>query len=140
MNKLYLICLSLLLCFLSSQSKAQQPPITFAFPTFINTSPQSPNGIATADFDMDCKADVVVTNRDTNFISTFKNTSTIASISFGPKSNLLLAGKPVDIITGDIDHDGKADIIVKTNQQNVISIFRNTSVAGAISFASRVDI
>jgi hypothetical protein len=140
MNKLYLICLSLLLCFLSSQSKAQQPPITFAFPTFINTSPQSPNGIATADFDMDGKADVVVTNRDTNFISTFKNTSTIASISFGPKSNLLLAGKPVDIITGDIDHDGKADIIVKTNQQNVISIFRNTSVAGAISFASRVDI
>ncbi|MFM7853360.1 MAG: FG-GAP-like repeat-containing protein, partial [Flammeovirgaceae bacterium] len=41
---------------------------------------------------------------------------------------------------GDLDNDGKAEIVVSNNQSSSISIFRNTSTrAGSISYAAKVD-
>jgi predicted aspartyl protease len=115
---------------------------TFAF----DTSPQlagSSNAIrsfAAGDFDGDGITDLAVVAKGSTILSVFKSTSHLDSISFKPAITFTLPGNAMDVLSGDIDVDGKTDILVKTNQQGYISLFRNTSVSGSISFASRVDI
>src|SRR5438045_9456167 len=41
---------------------------------------------------------------------------------------------------GDIDNDGKSDIVVTNLSSNTLSIFRNNSFPGQISFDSKVDL
>jgi len=45
----------------------------------------------------------------------------------------------INIATGDMDGDGKKDVVVANQSTGVISIFKNTSTSSAISFASRID-
>jgi hypothetical protein len=46
---------------------------------------------------------------------------------------------PVEVYHGDLDGDGKPDLAVTNYTNGYISVFRNTSTLGTISFASRVD-
>lgn len=93
------------------------------------------NDLAAADLDGDGKKDlVVVTN--TNFASVYPNTSTAGTISFGAKMDLPITTVGVNIQFGDVDGDGKVDMVIA--HRDNISIFRNTSAGGAISFAPAV--
>lgn len=42
------------------------------------------------------------------------------------------------MVTGDLDSDGKPDIVVRS-QDAIISILRNTSTIGSISFNPQID-
>lgn len=95
---------------------------------------------ASGDFNGDGTADLAVVSKGTTVLAVFKSISSLDSIMFEPGIEFALPGNAMDVITGDVDLDGKVDILVKTNQQNFISIFRNTSANGNTSFASRVDI
>ncbi|HEX6431215.1 MAG TPA: FG-GAP-like repeat-containing protein, partial [Niastella sp.] len=139
MHKHYLLLLIVTCCFINKLAQSQTVPFTFDL-TYGYTTPNIFNGIASADFDGDGKSDVVGTNRLTTTISVYKNITSSTVVTFAPRIDFSLGGVPTDIIAGDVDHDGKPDIVVKTNNQNVISIFRNTSVAGTISFAQRIDL
>ena len=44
------------------------------------------------------------------------------------------------VCTGDIDGDGKVDILSVAPLTNTLSLFKNTSTPGVISFAARIDI
>jgi hypothetical protein len=105
-----------------------------------------PNSFVTGDIDGDGKPDVVSVNAMGNSISVLRNTSTpgvINSGTFAPKIDLATAFGGLYIKLGDMDGDGKIDVTVCSDGNasglTIFSIFRNTSVPGSISFASRSD-
>lgn len=97
------------------------------------------------DIDGDGKPDIVVASDNNNTVSVFRNTSTTGSItasSFAPKVDFATGSNPFDAAIGDVDGDGKLDLVVPNFVSSTVSVFRNTSSAGSIttnSFSQRVD-
>ncbi len=96
-------------------------------------------GIAIADVDGDGKADVITANQNSNNISILRNTSTSGSISVAAKVDFTAGTTPRSVAAGDVDGDGKTDLVVANNNSNTISVMRNTSSPGSISIAPKVD-
>jgi len=105
------------------------------------TTGLTPVSVSTADLDGDGKADLVVTNVNSNTVSVFRNTSTGAgTISYAPKVDFTTGSGPFSFSIGDLDGDGRADLVVANASGKSVSVFRNTSMeAGTISFAPKVD-
>ncbi len=105
----------------------------------------SPYFLALGDLDGDGKSDIAVANQGSNSISVFQNTSTNGSIStssFAPKVDFTTGSQPYLVTIGDIDGNGKPDLVASNNASNNLSIFRNTYTSGSIttsSFAAKVD-
>ena len=101
--------------------------------------------VAVADIDGDGKPDMVVVNRLTNTFSVFRNTSTVGTIStasFAAKVDFATDSTPSAIAFGDLDGDGKLDIVITNMFLNRISVYLNTATAGSIttsSFAAKVN-
>ncbi len=107
----------------------------------------SPSEVSFADIDGDGKVDIITSNHGDNTISILRNNSSPGSISFEPPKNypvvtnfLILSGHPNSVAIGDLNNDGKPDIVTSVGNTNQFSIFPNTSTIGSISFASRIDI
>lgn len=102
-----------------------------------------PNAIALSDFDGDGKIDVATANNHSNAglasVSILRNTSSAGTISFAPKQDIVTGGVTYCIASADIDGDGKYDIISGSIASSNISVFRNTSTIGNISFAPKID-
>ena len=101
-----------------------------------------------ADFDGDNKSDIALFACDS--ISIIRNISTPGSINFATNINRYasdnwcssrvanFAGTINSIAAADIDGDGKPDIIVSNIATNTISVFKNKSTSGVISFQPQV--
>jgi hypothetical protein len=109
-----------------------QPKVDFGTGTL-------PSAVATGDLNGDGRADLVTTNYDDNTVSVLRNTSTAGTVSFAAKADFATAQGPVLLNIGDLDGDGKPDLAVTSYNSRSISVLRNTSAAGAVSFA-RVDV
>ena len=64
----------------------------------------------------------------------------VSSNSFAARTNFSTSGPGNShLSTGDIDGDGKKDIAAVNQTYGKINLFRNTSIPGTISFATRID-
>jgi hypothetical protein len=91
------------------------------------------------DIDNDGSIDLITIDRLNNTISIYRNTTTGGVISFAPKVDFVAGQNPRSVSVGDINGDGKLDIVVSNFNSHSVSVFRNTSTSGNISFASKID-
>ena len=114
--------------------------ISFA-PKADYTTGNTPQRVSIGDLDGDGKPDLAVADYNTsaNAVSTLRNTSTVGTISFAAKVDFPTGTNPYNAMLGDIDGDGKPDVVVTDNSANNFSVLRNTSSSGTISFAAHVD-
>jgi gliding motility-associated-like protein len=115
------------------------PPVNFV-------TGNKPEYVAIGDLDGDGKPDLAVTNNSDNTVSVLRNTSANGAItagSFAAHVDFATGGSPNGIAIGDLDGDGKPEIVVANAFDNTVSILRNTSANGSIttsSFAAKVDL
>ena len=109
------------------------------------TAGSSPYGIAIGDLDNDGKSDIAVVNRASNTVSLYRNISSSGALStgsFDSKVDFTTGASPFAVAIGDLDGDGKPELVVVNNQGNSVSVFRNTTTSGTFtsgSFDAKVD-
>jgi len=118
----------------------QFKPAAFSSLTTIPTS-SSPQSIFSMDLDGDGKPDLVIADADSNIVTVYHNNSTPGNISFVPQGSYILGSNayPIGVTAGDLDGDGKPEIVVSNFYTPTISILLNTSTPGYISFAAPIS-
>ena len=101
--------------------------------------------IVTADLDGDGKPEIIVSNSNLNTVTVYRNQSTVGSLtlsSFAAGVSFSTGPHPTSVAAGDLDNDGKPDLVLANNFGSSISVLRNTSTPGIInpsSFAAPVN-
>ncbi|MDI6765294.1 MAG: FG-GAP-like repeat-containing protein [Bacteroidota bacterium] len=103
------------------------------------TTPGAPYFVTSADLNSDGKLDLAVTNNDRNSVSVFLNTSTNGIISLAPNVDFTTGTGPNKLAFGDLDTDGKPDLVVADLHSDSVSILLNTSTPGNFSFSPKID-
>ena len=112
--------------------------VSFAAKVDFNTG-TNPTTVAIGDIDGDGKLDIAVGNYTSNKVSVFRNTGSSGSISFATKVDFVAYSIPTSVAIGDVDGDGKLDMVITNNNGINISVFRNKSQIGTINFETRLD-
>jgi hypothetical protein len=116
---------------------------TFAAPVTISVGGVYPASYTTAfavgDVDNDGMQDIVVVDENGNAIEVLRNTSTPGTVSFAPAVVLGTGPTPDGVALGDLDGDGRLDIIVSVYGYQQISVLKNTGTPGTVSFAGGVN-
>jgi gliding motility-associated-like protein len=107
------------------------------------SKPAVNGGAAAADFDNDGWMDFVATNPGTDNVTVWKNNGAyrVTTTQFTTLPNIAVGDNPGRIYTGDLDLDGKMDLVMyyeQTTSSQFVTVLHNTSSTGNISF-SRVD-
>lgn len=102
-----------------------------------------PASLAAGDLDRDGKADLVVVNRFNgpggNVATVLRNLSTSGSVDFAARVNYATAAAPVSMVLGDINVDGKLDLITANSGNSSVTILTNNATPGVIVTASFVS-
>ena len=109
----------------------------FDFPAGVPTK-EGLYDLCMCDFDGDKKVDIATANDNTAFLNIFPNNSTPGVVSFPTKIALNIASRSLHIKCGDLNGDGKPDLIA-TESGTTDKIFvmkNNSSGPGNIAFSA----
>ena len=101
-------------------------------------------GVAVGDLDGDGRPDLALAD-SSGFISLFRNLCTPGNIgvsTFGARVDLPAQSGSENVVIGDLDGDGKPELIASAYLPQTMSVYRNLSVPGSLttnSFAAPVD-
>lgn len=101
------------------------------------------SNISCYDIDGDGKSDIITSSNNAQTFSVFRNIGNSGNIAFDPHVDFYSGSVSSMQAIGDMDGDGKAEVIVGNystmpNNDDSVSVFKNTSTAGSITFAPRV--
>jgi hypothetical protein len=109
-------------------------PVVYAAGSAVN--------VCTGDVDGDGRQDVVAPDQRGYAVNFFRNVSTqgnLALVKDYMLATVPAAESPHTVYLSDIDGDGKPELIVISDGQRDIIVFRNTSTPGKISFGNRLN-
>ena len=94
--------------------------------------------IVIKDMDGDGRNDIISLTSDGIALS--RNLGSPGVLEFEANINVKTGGGSGGVAVGDLDGDGKPDLAVTNRSNNTVSLLRNTSTIGNISFAPKVDL
>jgi len=122
-------------------------PTGSATPTFSSrtdfTSGTQPRQVSICDINGDGKPDLAVTNNSPSTISVLLNTTTTGAStpSFSSKTDFTTGSNTWGLFTGDVNGDGKTDLVSSNNFASSISVLLNTTPTGNATptFSAKTD-
>ena len=101
----------------------------------------APSSVTAADVNGDGKPDLIVANYNSSSVAVLLNTTIpgAATPTFATQQSFATGANASSAIAADINGDGKLDLIVANYNGNTVSVFINTTAAGAVtpSFAAQ---
>lgn len=95
-------------------------------------------GLAVSDMDGDGLADIVTSENLGGNFYVLKNESSLSSLQFAEAQTFNLSGRLVNLACGDIDGNGRQDLVITDFDDGAILLMLNQSNSGSLAFASPI--
>lgn len=96
-------------------------------------------GLLFCDIDRDNRMDISKTVKDQNYVSVYQNLSTNNNVLFASRKNYTTGLAPHEAKFGEVNNDGRPDMIATDENSDSISVFENISTRGHIAFKAKKD-
>ena len=96
-------------------------------------------GLTSADIDGDSRFDLISVSAFPDSLSVFINQSDSGLIRFARKVDFTTGSDPTDLVAGDLDLDGKPDLVCTNATAGTLSVYKNITDSSGVKMLPRFD-